>query len=130
MKKIWEELHFLVILHWTFYATNNDSTFAERTLPLLMSQPMTKRERQGSITIDYTQSQKVARQVGTRSSTTGVDHSIHVDHTCDFPPSDLAIDSGIKSDIDQSRFPDCSTHVMAVDSSRPWRYRELPTGEF
>ena len=81
-KKIWEELHFLVILHWTFFATRNESAFAARTHPLLMSQPpgMTKRERQGSITIDHTQSEKVARQVGTRLSTIGVDHSSHVDH--------------------------------------------------
>ena len=47
---------------------------------------------------------------------------------CDVPPSDLVIFSGVKFDIDNvaretdpSRFPDCSTHVMASDSSRPFR---------
>ena len=54
-KEFWEETHFLVTLHLTFYATKNECTTAEKRHPLLMSQPeTTKRERQGSITIDHT----------------------------------------------------------------------------
>ena len=50
------------------------------------------------------------------------------DELSDFPQNDLAIDFGIKSDTDnvardpeQSRLHDCSTHVMAADSSRLFR---------
>ena len=135
-KKIREELNFLVILHWTFFATKNKSAFAKKDTSLVdvTGTGMTKRERQDSITIDYTKSQEVAGQ----GSTSGVDQSSHVDYVCDFPPSDLVIDSGIKFDIDnvvrdpgQSRFPNCSAHVMVANSSRPFRpLRPFPRSVF
>ena len=56
----------------------------------------------------------------------------------DFPQNDLAIDFGIKSDTDnlardpgQSRLHDCSTHVMAADSSLLFRpLRQFPRSVF
>ena len=124
MKKILGELHLLVILHWTYYATKNESAFEGKTHPLLTSQAyqarpgMTKRAREGSITINDPQSLEVARQVGTRLFTIRIDHFIHVDDVCDFLSGDFVIGSGMKSDAysvargpDQLRFPDCLFHT-------------------
>ena len=82
---------------------------------------MTKRVRDGSITLDYcdAQSLEVARQVGTGLFMIWIDHLIFNQYVCNPFLNDLAIDldgePGIDStarDSDQSKFPDCSTHAM------------------
>ena len=114
MKKIWGESHFLVIAHWTSYATKNEIVFEEKAHPLLLSQAcqprlgMTKRMREGSITIDDYDSQplEVARQPGTRLSTIRIDHFKHDAFVCNLPLDDLVIDSGAQP------------HAMVLDSRR------------
>ena len=87
---------------------------------------MTKRVREGSITIDDNKSQslEVARQVGTRLFTIRIDHFEHDDYVCNPLLDGLVIDSGAKPDVDnvargpdQPCSPDCFTHAM-VDSRR------------
>ena len=99
----------------------------EKTEPLFVSQAcqaklgMTKRVRDGSITLDDYDAQllEVARQVGTGLFVIRIDHLIYNDYVCKPLLNDLVInfddESGIDSmarDSDQSKFPDCSTHAM------------------
>ena len=99
----------------------------EKTHSLLLSQAcqaklgMTKRVRDGSITLDDhdAQSLEVARQVGTGLFIVRIDHLICNDYARNPLLNDLVIDfddePGIDStarDSDQTNFPDCFTHTM------------------
>ena len=96
----------------------------EKTDPLFVSQAklgMTKRVRDGSITLDDydAQSLEVARQVGTGLFMMRIDHLICNDYVCNLLLNDLVIDlddePGVDipaRDSDQSNFPDCFTHAM------------------
>ena len=99
----------------------------EKTHPLLESQAcqaklgMTKRVRDGSITLDAydAQSLEVARQVGTGLFMSGIDHLTCNDYVCNPLLNDLVVDfddgPGVNSaarDSDPSKFPDCCTHAM------------------
>ena len=71
MQKIRGESHFLVISHWTSYATKNDLVSEEEARYMLMSQTCqarlgtTERVREGSMAVDDSQLPEVARQVVT-----------------------------------------------------------------
>ena len=70
---------------------------------------MTKRLREGSITIDDYDSQplEVVRQPWTRLSTMRIDHFVHDDYVCNFPLDDLVIDSGAQPNVNNvARGPD------------------------
>ena len=99
----------------------------EKTHLLLHSQAchaklgMTKRVRDGSITLDDYDAQtlEVARLVGTGLFMMRIDHLRYNDYVCNPLLNDLIIDfdnePGIDStprDSDQSNFPDCFTHAM------------------
>ena len=101
--------------------------FRRKTHPLLVSQAcqaklgMTKRVRDGSITLDAcdAQSLDVARHVVTGLIMSRIDHRMYNDYVRNPILNDLVIDfddePGIDStarDSDQSNFPDCSTHAM------------------
>ena len=82
---------------------------------------MTKRVREGSITLDdyEAQSLEVARQVGTGLFMIRMDHSIRDDYVCNPLLNDLVIDFGddldvnnVARDSDQSNSSDCFTHAM------------------
>ena len=84
---------------------------------------MTKRVRDGSITLDDYDAQplEVARQVGTGLFMIRIDHLIYNDDVCNPLLNDLVtnfddepgVDSAAR-DSDQSKFPDCLTHVMVT----------------
>ena len=99
----------------------------EKTHPLLVSQAcqaklgMTKRVRDGSITLDDydAQSLEVARQVGTGLFMLRIHHLIYDDYARNPLLDDLVIDfenePGVNSAArgsDQSNSPDCFTHAM------------------
>ena len=99
----------------------------KKTHPLLLSQAcqaklgMTKRVRDGSITLDDydAQSLEVVRQVGTGLFVIGIDHLTCNDYVCNPLLNDLIIDfdnePGIDStarDSEQTNSPDCFTHAM------------------
>ena len=71
-KKIWCGSHFLVISHWTSFATKNELASEEKTYTLLMPQTsqarlgMTKRASEDSITLDSydPRSLEIVRQLG------------------------------------------------------------------
>ena len=106
----------------------------ERAHPLLLSQTcqarlgMTKRVREGSITLDDHDSQpsEVARQLGTGSFLMRIDHSVHDDYLCNLLLDDLVIDFGAKRGANNVTrgsdkpcfFFDCFTHAMIDDSCR------------
>ena len=98
----------------------------EKTHPLLLSQAcqaklgMTKRVRDGSVTLDDydSQSLEVARQVGTGLFVIRIDHLIYNDYVCNLLLNDLVIDfddePGVDSTAghsDQTKSPDCFTHA-------------------
>ena len=99
----------------------------EKTHPFLLSQAcqaklgMTKRVRDGSITLDDhdAQSLEVARQVGTGLFMIRTDHLMYNDYVCNPLLNDLVIDfddqfgnDSTARDSDQSNSPDCFTHAM------------------
>ena len=100
-----------------------------KTHPLLVSLAcqahlgMTKRVRDGSVTLDDcdAQSLEVARQVGTGLFMSRIDHLIYNRYVCNPLLNDVVIDfdegPGVDSaarDSDPSKFPDCSTHAMVT----------------
>ena len=79
--------HFLVISHWTSFATKNELASEEKTHTLLMPQTsqarlgMTKRVSEDSITLDGydPRSLEIVRQMGARPFLI-IDHSVHDGH--------------------------------------------------
>ena len=85
-----------------------------------------------SITIDDSQPLEIARQVGTRLFTIGMDLFVHDDRVCNFLLGDLVIDSCGKPDVnnvargpDQPCSSDCFTHATVDDSRRIFPRRVL-----
>ena len=108
----------------------------KKTHPLLLSQAcqaklgMTKRVRDGSITLDDydAQSLEVVRQVGTGLFMIRIDHLIYNDYVCNPLLNDFIIDFDNEPGIDstdrdpiQTNSPDCFTHVRVN-----FRGREIP----
>ena len=105
----------------------------EKTHPLLLSQAcqaklgMTKRVREGSITLDDydSQSMEVARQEGTGLCMIRIDHLIHDGYVCNPLLDDRVTDLGAELDCnnvargpDQPCSSDCYTHAMVNYSRR------------
>ena len=91
---------------------------------------MTKRVREGSITLDDydAQSFEAARQVGTGLFMIRIDHLIRDDYVCNSLLNDLVIDfaddhdvNNVARDSDRSNSCDCFTHAMVKARCREFR---------